>query len=225
MTASVFDNLNKRQHVYEYRTDCVPDYDTIHKILHDAWVVTPSKQNIMPYKLNVLGPEHTFTKQQIYHKVVKNEHRMNTESEIAPIDNESNPFCKNVLHNPYLIVFSQRVCTDIDINPFYKARLKKGQFIDQCSAKHVNRIKPTTSFEAGLFAQNIAALCLEKNIYYSFTGCFPGNKEDWKNIPFIDEDPLMLMSLGYPKTFRRECIPNDTNDDYKTAFENVVHFE
>ena len=36
----------------------------------------------------------------------------------------------------------------------------------------------------------------------------------------------MLMSLGKAKTFRREFMSQETSDqDYKTAFENVVKFE
>ena len=128
-------------------------------------------------------------------------------------------------------------CTDKDVNPFYKKQVADGHFMEQCSYAWVPQIKASTAIEAGLFAQNIAALCLEKDIHYSFTVCFPGKKEKWKDISFIKEEPLLLMSLGYKKTFRREYMlaerkrvfpdPKDwhTNDDYKVHFENVVHYE
>lgn len=239
MTQTVFDNLNKRQHVYEYRSDRIPEHDVVNKILHNAWEVTPSKQNIMPYQVNVLGPDCLNQKRRIYYKVVGNHQMMEEagvdEGAIAEVSGEINPHYRHVLQNPYLLVFSQRVCTDKDVNPFYKKQVADGHFMEQCSPRWVDRIKPSTAIEAGLFAQNVAALCLEKDIHYSFTVCFPGRVEKWKDIPFITAEPLLLMSLGYKKTFRREFLveqrkavpgaPHHTNDDYKTAFENVVHYE
>ena len=240
MTQSVFDNLNKRQHVYEYRSDCIPEHEVVDEILRNAWQVTPSKQNIMPYQINVLGPGD-LRKRSIYRKVVGNHQMMEEagvdEGAIAEVSGEINPHYRHVLQNPYLLVFSQRVVPMREVNTFYKEKIAQGHFMEQCSYAWVPQIKASTAIEAGLFAQNIAALCLEKDIHYSFTVCFPGKKEKWKDISFIKEEPLLLMSLGYKKTFRREYMlaerkrvfpdPKDwhTNDDYKVHFENVVHYE
>lgn len=240
MTNSVFDNLNKRQHVYEYRSDRIPEHEVVDEILRNAWQVTPSKQNLMPYQINVLGPED-LRKRSIYRKVVGNHQMMEeagvAEGAIAEVSGEINPHYRHVLHNPYLLVFSQRVVPMREVNTFYKRKIAQGHFMEQCSHDWVPQIKASTAIEVGLFAQNIAALCLEKDIDYSFTSCFPGKKEKWKDISFIKEEPLLLMSLGYKKTFRREYMlaerkklcpdPKDwhTNDDYKVKFVNVVHYE
>ena len=241
ITRSVFDNLNKRQHVYEYRSDRIPEHEVVDEILRNAWQVTPSKQNIMPYQINVLGPGCVNQKRRIYCKVVGNHQMMEEagvdEGAIAEVSGEINPHYRHVLHNPYLLVFSQRVVPMCEVNTLYKRKIAQGHFMEQCSPKWVDRIKPSTAIEAGLFAQNVAALCLEKDIHYSFTVCFPGRVEKWKDISFIKEEPLLLMSLGYKKTFRREYMlaerkrvfpdPKDwhTNDDYKVHFENVVYYE
>lgn len=226
----IFNHLDKRKHVYEYKTDDVPSLNTIEDLLRKTWKVTPSKQNIMPYKVSVLGPTANVTKQKIYNKVVGNHKRMNAEGlregAVTQLITEVNPHYRHVLHNPYLIVFSQRVCTDKDINPFYKHHIKNGEFIEQCSEKWVDDIRSTTSFEIGLFAQNLASLCLEQDIHCSFTGCISGNVKKWEDIDFVKHDVIMLMSLGKAKVFRRDFLLQQLSDlDYKTAFENVVKFE
>ena len=218
MTQSVFDNLNKRQHVYEYRSDCIPEHEVVDEILRNAWQVTPSKQNIMPYQINVLGPGD-LRKRSIYRKVVGNHQMMEEagvdEGAIAEVSGEINPHYRHVLHNPYLLVFSQRVVPMREVNTFYKEKIAQGHFMEQCSYAWVPQIKASTAIEVGLFAQNIAALCLEKDIHYSFTLCFPGKKEKWKDISFIKEEPLLLMSLGYKKTFRREYMLAERKRLYK----------
>lgn len=226
----IFETLNKRKHVYEYKDNDVPALDTIKDIMHKAWQVTPSKQNIMPYKVSILGPSATITKQKIYNKVVGNHVSMEEEGvkegATTKVSNEINPHYRHILHNPYLIVFSQRVCTDKDISPYYQRQIENGHFMEQASEKWVERIRSSTSFEIGLFAQNVAALCLDQNIDYSFTSCFPGRVEKWKDIEFVEHGVVMLMSLGKAKVYRRDFLPQAASDqDYKTAFENVVKFE
>mgnify|MGYP001599547418 CR=1 FL=1 len=226
----IFDHLNKRKHVYEYRVDDIPSPSIIEDLLRKTWKVTPSKQNIMPYKVSVLGPTANITKQKVYNKVVGNHVMMEEEGvkdgSITHVSGKINPHYRHILHNPYLIVFSQRVCTDKDINTFYQRQIKEGHFMEQASEKWVDRIKCSTAIEAGLFAQNLASLCLEQDIDYSFTVCFPGDVKKWSDIDFVKHPVLLLMSLGKAKVYRRDFLPQVSSDqDYKTAFENVVQFE
>ena len=51
------DLLDERRHVKVYDGESIPDKELIEKILWRAWKVTPSKNNFMPYHVNVLGPE------------------------------------------------------------------------------------------------------------------------------------------------------------------------
>ena len=47
--------LEQRHHVLRYKEENVPD-DVLSKLLYKAWKVSPSKNNFMPYAVNVLGP-------------------------------------------------------------------------------------------------------------------------------------------------------------------------
>ena len=227
---SVMDIIGKRKHVYVYKEDDIPSAHDIKEILLKAWQITPSKQNIMPYKVSVLGPDARETKSKIYNKVVGNHVYMEAEGlkegAITHVSNKINPHYRHVLDNPYLIVFSQRVCTDKDINPFYKRQIEQGHFMEQASINWVERIKSSTAVEVGLFAQNVAAFCLDKGLDYSFTVCFPGDVKKWADISFVEHPVLLLMSIGKAKVYRRDFLPQGGSDqDYKTAFENVVQFE
>jgi hypothetical protein len=226
----IFDILNKRMHVYSYKENDIPSFTTINQIMHDAWRVTPSKQNIMPYRATVLGPNNKITKTRIYNKVVDNHVYMEEEGVkdgfIPKVSGEINPHYRHILHNPYLIVFSQRVCSEDEVNPFYKRKINEGHFMEQIYSEWAPKIKTSTAIEVGLFAQNVAALCLEQDIDYSFTVCFPGDVEQWSDIPFVKHPVLLLMSIGKAEMYRREFLSSQSNaNDYKTAFENVVQFE
>ena len=227
--ASVLDVIGKRKHVYEYKDDDIPDLSTIREIFLKAWHITPSKQNIMPYSVNILGPDQTAYKTSIYNKVVGNHVYMEEEGvktgRIAHVSGEINPHYRHVLVNPYLVVFSQRVCSEEEVSPFYKQKIAEGHFMEQMYPEWADRIKGSTAIEVGLFAQNVAALCLDNNLDYSFTVCFPGDVKKWKDISFVKHPVLLLMSIGKAKVYRRDFLPQVSSDkEYKTAFENVVKF-
>lgn len=228
--ASVMDVIGKRKHVYVYKDDDIPDPAVIKDIFLKAWQITPSKQNIMPYSVDVLGPTQTAYKNSIYNKVIGNHVYMEEEGvksgHIAHVSGEINPHYRHVLENPYLVVFSQRVCSKEEVNPFYKEKIKEGHFMEQIYPEWVDRIKGSTAIEVGLFAQNVAALCLDYDLDYSFTVCFPGDVKKWKDIPFVKHPVLLLMSIGKAKIYRRDFLPQVSSDrEYKTDFKNVVKFD
>ena len=221
----IFDIINKRQHVYQYDKDNIPTQELMEDILEKAWQATPSKQNMMPYHVNVLGPSHNDYKRKIYKKVVGNDKEMSENNEnFDPAKFQVNPDYEHVLYNPYLLLFSQRVCNKDEINAFYKRRVENhNHFMEQCDPKWTEDILGTTGVEIGLFAQNLSILCLDNDLYYSFCTCFSGKRDNWVNIPFVKGTPLLLMSVGYPKMFRRQRNPIYKLDK-KTALDNVVKF-
>ena len=52
---NILTTLEQRHHVLRYKDKVIPD-DDFSKLLYKAWKVTPSKNNFMPYTVNVLGP-------------------------------------------------------------------------------------------------------------------------------------------------------------------------
>ena len=55
-----------RHQVRFYDHEKVPSKELIEKVLHKAHDLVPSKQNLMPYVIKILGPEHTKIKEDMY---------------------------------------------------------------------------------------------------------------------------------------------------------------
>ena len=70
---SVYDILKKRKYVLDYETHAEIDKELIIDLLQKAWKVTPSKNNFMPYKVHVIGPERRKLKESIFLKSLKHE--------------------------------------------------------------------------------------------------------------------------------------------------------
>jgi len=223
----MYDILDKRKHVVNYDLENYPSSDIVTDILQKAWKVTPSKNNFMPYNVNVLGPEHAVYKESIWNKVVGNHFRMEEIGEeqghIKKASGKVNPYYEHIRYNPYLLVFSSRVCKEA--NPFYTKQIEKGHFAEQMYPEWVERIVDSTAIEVGLFAQNTAALCLEQDIDYSFTSCFPRDLKQWADIPFVEYRVLLLMTIGYGSYYRRQKAEKEgwSVHDYKPSFETVVN--
>ena len=70
---SHFDLLENRHHVKEYDVD-IPPKELIDEALYKAWKTTPSKNNAMPYKVFVLGPNE-WQKKSLVHQMVHSNHK------------------------------------------------------------------------------------------------------------------------------------------------------
>ena len=89
---NIFNTLEKRHHVLRYKDKNVED-DLLAKLLFKAWKISPSKNNFMPYTVNVLGPGDK-KKRLIYDKVVSN-HKYYDEKGLRT-DTKANPKSLNV---------------------------------------------------------------------------------------------------------------------------------
>ena len=72
-----YELLSKRRHIHKFDAEKIPPKEQIDDLLYKAWKVTPSKNNFMPYHVNVLGPEHVSEKESITKKCMLNKKRIN----------------------------------------------------------------------------------------------------------------------------------------------------
>tara|TARA_Y100001978_G_C23655641_1_gene415880 strand:- start:8 stop:739 length:732 start_codon:yes stop_codon:yes gene_type:complete len=234
----LLNTLEQRHHVLRYKEENVPD-DVLSKLLYKAWKVSPSKNNFMPYAVNVLGPGDK-RKKLIYDKVVTNhlyydEKGLATDTKANPkmkVDYvfELNPAYRHVLENSHLLIFASRVVPEP--NSFYKEKVKlEGHYAEQCEVDMVQDIAESTSFEIGLFAQALTVLCLEEGIDVSYCACLPKNEHKWKDTPWLwyDEEKQMakihsIMSIGYGDYYRYEWLKanGSTGKDRKPPLQDIV---
>ena len=218
-----FDLISKRQHVHRFDTEKIPDKSIIEDCLWKAWKVTPSKQNFMPYRIDVLGPEHKEEKLAVWELAKKNKRRVNETNAEKYLGVRGH---KELGHNPnylylktvpYMLIISQRVCKPNpyiqkcidDLNDHYEQMHRDPQ--------NITDIKKTAAFEAGLFVGFLWSFLLEHGIDLNCNVCFPPHRQDWGELSsMLNHPPLMICGIGYAELYRRnEHTLQNFKDDYK----------
>jgi len=175
----IMENLfEKRYQVYHYTND-IPEEGLIKNLITKTFKLVSSKQNIVPYKVNVLGPNCVDEKQKIYEHVKKvfgGSHNHNIKA-------------------PYNLIFTTRLVT----NPGKHVQRLIDEGHDQpcTNIKKYKKDKHNISLEIGMFAKVLTGLCLENNLGVSYQLCF----KDWQ---YENEEVLFSMQLGYPAHKRIE---------------------
>jgi len=193
---SIEELLKKRKQIKFYDNNKIPEKSLIESIIKKTFELVPSKQNLMPYKIHILGPEKDI-KQEFYNIV-----KLQTGG--------AGNF--NVTFAPYCLIFTTRLVTNP--NKSVSESIKKGCPFAVCDPINYNKMTNGTSIEVGMFAKVLTLLCIENNIDVSYTLCFPSwqqNKEKWKKLNFINDIVLFSMQLGYKST-----IGNNKKDIYET---------
>ena len=219
--------LDKRRHVWTYDTERIPTKDTIESILYKAWKVTPSKNNFMPYHVNVLGPEHLEYKQKVLGLSKLNKKRTNERSNVNNIpdftEDGSNPNFSFYNTVPYLIIYSQRVA---EPNPYIaKAIKEQNDIYEQMHASMFQEFQTCAAVEIGEFQANLTAFALEEGIDTTQIKCYPFDLEDWEGFPFIEGPVMLIAGLGYCKESRRDGMSQwDKENDYKPNTDTIINW-
>jgi len=227
------EHLEKRRHIMEFSEEA-PDKKIIEDILWKAWKVTGSKNNFMPYQVNVLGPDKVEEKLNIWNKSKANKKRTNEEQIPGAEENDftewddgdgTNIYFDHLKSAPYLLVISQRVSPG---NVMYQRNVKNGDFYEQMNAKDLPGIRAGTSIEVGMFTANLTSFAIEAGIECCTILCFPGDMKEWRDMPFVEHPVMLLVSLGNSKISRREFMalnnPRDLVEDKKPEPEEVIRW-
>ena len=213
--------LNRRQHVFLYDEENIPEKKLIEDLLWKAWKVTPSKNSFMPYHCNVLGPDKVNEKESIWQKSMMNKKQIN-EKEIKDHKEDGyNPYFKHLSSAPYLLVFTQRVCKP---NAYYQRSIDEGDYFEQTDSKKVESMIRTTATEVGMFMANLSAFALEKGLDTSTIACFPySNLKAWSDLPWVKYPVVLLGSIGKAKLYRRNRMGQEERKmDMKPEPEEVI---
>ena len=225
-------NFKNYKYALEYDTDYNIDPRFIKKALKAAWLETPSKNNFMPYRVHVLGPEFAKEKEELYWLCLGNETKANgniiTDREqlkqyqerMYPSDGQAS--YRNIITAPYVLIFTQRV--EDKPNEFQQQLVNKGYIYEQMATDGVKKenARKNAYLEIGMFSTNFAGICLNNGIDISHTLCLPGDKKDWPNeyFSFLDSHPMLIMTVGKGLTYR---AASDQAIDPKPDFDRIVN--
>jgi len=216
--------LQKRKYVLEYEKGIDISKELIYSMLKKTWEVTPSKNNFMPYKIHVLGPEHQNYKNLVYLNCCKQQancDNLSVEDQIIK-HSENPPLFFNITTCSYLLIFTMRL--EHDPNPFQKSRIELGEIFEPVVENLLPRITALTSFEVGLFADTLSAMCAENNLDISFTGCFSRDLKTWDKIPFVKREPLMIMTIGKAKKYLCDDLSPLQESNIRPNYDKIINF-
>lgn len=203
------DLYKKRKQIKDF-SDKLPPEGLVEDLIYKTYQCVPSKQNLMPYKIHVIGPEDKKTKEALY--------------ELASFtaDDYVGTRANRQVFAPYNLIFTNRLAFP---NDWVLNKLNNGHRNASCDPddydKWGSRIGSTV--EVGLFASILVGLCMENDLDISFLRCFPPWHSDlWKKLPFVDQFPILGLCIGYKDENKKMHVrPGETKPD----FDEVVYFE
>ena len=230
--------LDSRRHVMQWHADH-PKKTLVEKILWKAWKVTPSKNNFMPYHVNVYGPQQMPMSKNIW-KLSKQNKKMTNENHIprtkttpGVIDNDiteweeegTNIFFNHVKTAPYLLVYSQRLC---EPNEMYRKNVVGGDYYEPMHLSEMPNIARGVSVEVGMFAAHLSAFATEVGLDTSTVLCYPAQVEKWHTVPGVEYPVLLIQSIGKCKISKQDHQkkhqPWDHENDIKPEPETVIRW-
>ena len=224
-----FDLLETRHHVKEY-SDKIPKKELIENSLWKAWKTTPSKNNAMPYKVFVYGPEHKEEKIKVWEMVFSN----HKDAEIRAMKRGQatrteggvpNPYYEHIKYNPYLFCIHAQ---PREPNDWYKESVKRGMFFDQAWPERIESFIDTSAVEVGMFIQNLSTYLLEEKIDISYTSCFRREQKYWQEVGLKHAEyrPIILMTSGYHKKYRKDVlyVKQRIKKDIKPEYEEMIQW-
>lgn len=214
-----YNNLKKYKFAKEYDLTASIDHSLIYSILNKAWEVTPSKNNFMPYKVHVLGPDKKNLKELVYKKCLENEYRID---KIDPEIRYQNfkPNIYNIVSCSFLLIFTYR--HETALTEYKKISIEKGTNFESFTSSKSSL--SNARIEIGMFCSVVSGMCLENNIDIGHVGCVPSEIEYWNDeeFQFIDQPVILLMTIGKGKIYRQHTIRK--NIDLKPDFKTVINF-
>lgn len=219
----------------------IPSKELIHTLLKSAQNVSPSKQNLFPFKIHAFSPDN-IQDQDIISKIccLWDKGAVNN----WDIDRDKGSV-NDLKRAPWVLVFESRLC---DPNTFVLeysewvnekhfwtrfTQCDKDRFRENCNTKLI-------SIEVGMFVQTLAGLCLENDLAISYIRSFPdwvwkgqrgeytknGNKHglDWSALPCITEQPLLVVQIGY-KDIDNDPYATNVNDPSKIFLEDKPNID
>lgn len=235
--ATGIENLfsKRRQVRAAWDQERIPSKELIHDLLYRSLNIAPSKQNLYPFKIHVIGPDN------------EQDHK-----NIAGIcalwrTGSVNNWSEDVLQHkgqdykkaPWVLVFTLRKCEPNNFVKEHSANHGDTEYIRFNQVHHkfyrndVN--KKIAAFESGMFIEILTGLCLENDLSISYIESWPTwrwnevteqykiekNKVgfQWDTLPWVTEVPLMVVQIGYKANMHDPLSTNAIYPD-RISWEN-----
>ncbi len=208
------EDIFKKRRQIRYFSDKVPSEELVNELLYKTYELVPSKQNLMPYKIHVIGPDQKKVKEKLYYLSTKS---------------GSNTTTNYQVNAPYNLVFTMRLAFPNE--QVIRSMKKETGTYNKCDPNRYDRPsrRPGVALEVGMFATILGGLCLDNDLDIAYMRCFgtwgkPPEPNPWEILPFIDEYVLLIMNIGYRDPDRLKP-PANTRRETKPEFDEIVFYK
>ena len=203
-----------------------PSKEMIYDLLKRTQNISPSKQNLYPFKIHAFGPDNLEEK-----KIVEQICCLYAEGSVNDFDICSQELERTGRNNnmpAWVLIFELRKCEPNTFIKEYSTMYKGdspyitaddiqgtasrfGQISEKRFRESTN--KALACIEVGMFTKILAGLCLENDLAISYIKSFPEwtwkggrgeynkNKNEnglnWDSLPQITEAPILVVQIGY----------------------------
>lgn len=183
--------------------DNIPTKAKIEEILMETYNLCPSKQNLMPYKMHILGPDQHELKRQIYVMACEVEYpdeklrdkwrlsRLKEHEKHFP-PNRRFPTGNSQLFAPWVIIFEPRAPVP---NKLVEGYLKPDHDMDYIDIRTYDGGQ--SKVEIGMFGVLLSGVVVDHGLNCAFTACLK-SKEFPNVFEWSEKPPLLAISIGYP---------------------------
>ena len=247
MTTGIENLYSKRRQIRAaWDWEKVPSQELVYDLLSRALNISPSKQNLFPFKIHAFGPNDE-KERDIVGQICCLWEKGAVNNWNDDRDNNRRELHKK---SPWILVFELRKCNPNVFVKEYSEWVEEKYWWTRFTQCDNDRFRETTNvklscIEVGMYCKVLAGLCLENDLAISYIKSFPEwtwagqrkeynkdkNKQglDWDSLPQITEAPLLVVQIGYKADMTDNLATNakDPNRpllEDKPSIDDIVQF-
>ena len=221
------DSLKNKKHVIEYckigmnnnnYEEIIPTQQQVVEILKVGYSLASSKQNSFPYKVAVLGTDY---KRSEHLQKLCEGRKIDKDGELPPgATYIPNPNLYHLGTAAWTLIITPRMAAP---NKYQAIQLDKhGSHWEYDTVEKQESCKQAFAVEVGILATTITGAAMDQGWNCAYNVCFPYQIEKYKDFPYVDYRPYLIITLGKALKFKKDVFkPESLAADTRPGFDEI----
>ena len=221
------DSLKNRKHVIEYckigmnnnnYEEIIPTEQQVEEILKVGYSLASSKQNSFPYKVAVLGTD--YKRSEHLQKLCEGK-KIDKDGDLPPgATYIPNPNLYHLGTAAWTLIITPRMAAP---NKYQAIQLDKhGSHWEYDTVEKQESCKQAFAVEVGILATTITGAAMDQGWNCAYNVCFPYQIEKYKDFPYVDYPPYLIITLGKALKFKKDVFkPESLAADTRPGFDEI----
>ena len=222
------DSLKNRKHVVEYckigmnnnydYEEIIPTEQQVVEILKVGYSLASSKQNAFPYKVAVLGTD--YKRSEHLQKLCEGK-KIDKDGDLPPgATYIPNPNLYHLGTAAWTLIITPRMAAP---NKYQAIQLDKhGSHWEYDTVEKQESCKEAFAVEVGILATTITGAAMDQGWNCAYNVCFPKKIEKYKDFPYVDYAPYLIITLGKALKFKKDVFkPESIAADTRPGFDEI----